>query len=216
MHITFRTVDTSEIGRAHEWHREFASANDAIYPRSKEQFLQLALDRYVWCAVSTDDEYLAMSYANYDDVKNEWEIGGLMVADKMRGKGLGTIMMRVPLAHMLFNEQPLTWTLPPKIVAHVLTGNDAPRKIIPEVGFAFAEHVTIPPEALPGLRVSDDGMIHGDEFHFEIPDGLTSLADWTAGWNDTLKDGTRAEIDLLEGNTLDDWTVAIRDMAART
>lgn len=212
LHIVFRIVDTQEIGRAHVWHSEFAAANDAIFPRTEAKFFELAMARCLWCAVSSDDHYLAMSYANFDD--GAWEIGGLMVDPEMRGKGVGTIMMRLPLAHLLFTEQPLSWTPRPPILTHVLKGNEAPRRIIPEVGFEFEKPVRVPPSAVPGLKVEADGWVHGDEFHLATPEALLRLADWAGSWTGRLRDGTSAEIDLLDGTTMNDWSAAFRDMAA--
>lgn len=214
MHINFRIVDNTEIGRAFAWHRAFAEANEAIYPRDRTTFADMVYDRSVWCAISPDDEYQALSYAAFSEANDEWEIGGLMVSDAMRGKGLGRIMMRLPLANMLFNEQPLSWDPVPKIVAHVLASNDAPRRIIPEVGFIFHHHVEIPAEVLPGLKADEDGFIRGDEFHLKIPDALHNLADWCDNWDGKLSDGTDASIDLLPRVTLADWAAAFRSMAS--
>lgn len=214
MQITFRAVDTSEIGRAHKWHEDFAAANDALYPRTAAHFLELAMDQCVWGAISSNDEFLAMSYANFDEAENKWEIGGLMVAPEARGAGLGSIMMRLPLAHMLFSENPLALDPPPTIVTHVLHGNESPRRIIPSVGFDFSHAVAIPGSAMPGMRTSEDGNVHGDEFHLKIPGALLELADWAEGWNGILRDGTDGHIDLLPGYSLELWATAFRAMAA--
>lgn len=216
MQITFRAIDSSEIGRAHKWHEDFAAANEALYPRTASHFLELAMDRCVWGAVSSDDEYLAMSYANFDDDKNEWEIGGLMVTPDARGKNLGSIMMRLPLAHMLFTENPLALDPAPTIVTHVLHGNDHPRRIIPSVGFEFSHDVTIPGSAMPGMKTDDDGNVRGDEFHLKVPDALIQLAEWAEKWDGKLRDGTSARIDLFHGYSLDLWASAFRDMATMT
>ena len=215
MQITFRAIDTTEIGRAHQWHEDFASANEALYPRTASHFLQLAMDRCVWGAVSSDDEFLAMSYANFDDDKYEWEIGGLMVAQDARGKNLGSIMMRLPLAHMLFTEDPLARDPAPAIVTHVLRGNEHPRRIIPSVGFEFSHEVAIPGSAMPGMKTSEDGNVYGDEFHLKVPEALVQMAEWAEGWNGRLRDGTSAHIDLFPGHSLDLWASAFREMATR-
>lgn len=210
---TFRIVDTSEVGRAHAWHSGFAAANDAIFPRTEKVFFNLTLDRNVWCAITDDDEIVGMSYANVSDDAKEVEIGGLMVSAKTRGRGIGDLMMRLPLVHFLVTERPLRWERPPTIVAHALEGNEMPRGIIARAGFEFHEEVRIPPEALPGLRVGDDGMVHGDEFHLKLPEALHHLADWLDGWRDVLKDGSPATIGILEGESLADWATVLRSMA---
>lgn len=215
LQIEFRAFDTSEIGRAHKWHEDFAATNDALFPRTAQHFLELAMNRCVWGAISSNDEFLAMSYASFDEAKHEWEIGGLMVSPEARGKGLGTLMMRLPLAHVLFTEDPLANTPPPAIVTHILKGNQDPRSIVPAVGFGFHGHVSIPSEAVPGLRADENGIVHGDEFHLILPDALISLAEWAESWNGVLHDGTPASIDLLPGYSLGMWAEAFRDMAVR-
>lgn len=172
----------------------------------------MVFGRQVWCAIDSEDEYLALSYAAFDEGENVWEIGGLMVAASARGKGLGLIMMRLPLGQTLMNERPLSSTPPAKIVAHVLAGNDDPRRIIPAAGFAFSHSVTIPNEALPGLRHDADGFIRGDEFHLELPQAVIDLADWCDSWDQKLRDGTPATVDLTDGLNLNDWARAFRKM----
>jgi GNAT superfamily N-acetyltransferase len=211
LHLTFRIVDNTEIREAFDWHRAFAEAHDAIYPRDRNTFGDLVYDRCVWCAVCPDGAIKAMSYAAFSH--DEWEIGGLMVHDEMRGKGLGRVMMRLPLVHMLVNEQPFASEPQPLIVAHVLRGNDAPRRIIPEVGFEFAKAVEIDSLYLPGLKADEDGMVRGDEFHFPMPSGLIKLADWCESWDGTLADGSDSTVDFLGGLTLRDYGGALREAA---
>lgn len=212
--ITFRIVDTSEVGRAYAWHADFAAANDAIFPRTERAFGEMALDRLVWCAITDTDHIVGMSYANVKDDLSEVEIGGLMVDATMRGKGLGDVLMRLPLAHLLVNEQPLAWSPAPTILTHALKDNHLPRGIIGRVGFRFATDVTIPGAMLPGLRTESDGNVHGTEFHLAIPDGLHSVADWLGAWTGKLNDGSDCQIDMREGERLSDWADAIRGMAA--
>ena len=210
--ITFRIVDNSESRRAHQWHRAFASRHDAIYPRDERTFSNLVYDRSVWCAETSDGDYLAMSYAAFAEPEQQWEIGGLMVSEEARGKGLGSIMMRLPLVHMLVNEQPLAQTPRPRIVTHILAGNLGPRNIVPAVGFARTCSVEIPAAALPGLKADADGIIRGDEYDLAVPSALTSLSAWCDGWNGTLADGSAATIEFLEGSGIQDWAEALRSM----
>jgi GNAT superfamily N-acetyltransferase len=211
--INFRIVDPSELDSAHDWHMAFAQAHEAIYPRDRKTFEQLIADRCVWCAVDSHGEYQAMAYAAFSEEDNIWEIGGLMVSSAMRGKGLGRIMMRLPLAHLLFNENPFKSETPPTIVAHVLASNNAPRSIISEMLFEKHHSVEIPAQHLPGLKADPDGFIRGDEFHLKIPDALLNLADWCDSWDERLLDRSQATIDLLSGVTRHAWASAFRDMA---
>jgi len=210
---TFRIVDTSEVGRAHAWHSGFAAANDAIFPRTAKAFYDLTRDRSVWCAITDDDEIVGMSYASMSDDETEVEIGGLMVSAKTRGRGIGDVMMRLPLVHFLVMERPFRSERPPTIVAHALRGNEMPGRIITRAGFEFHDEVCIPPEVLPGLRTGADGMVHGDEYRLKLPDALHHLADWLDGWNDVLRDGSSAAISTLPDETLADWATVLRSMA---
>lgn len=214
MSTVFRIVDTSEIGRAHAWHSAFAAANDAIFPRTKDMFFDLARDRNLWCAITDEDDIVGMSYAAMNPEETEVEIGGLMVASETRGRGIGDYMMRLPLIHFLVMERPLRWEHPPTIVTHVLAGNEMPRRIIERAGFAHAKPVTIPPEVLPGLRTGADGMVHGDEYHLRLPDALSELADWIDEFDGTLRNGSPCSIELLEGESLGDWATVLRSEAA--
>lgn len=137
-----------------------------------------------------------------------------MVSEAMRGKGLGRAMMRLPLIDTLVLQQPLAWDQPPRIVTHVLAGNDAPRRIIPAAGFRYDRPVEIPAEALPGLKADVDGIIRGDEFSLDVPAGLLGLADWCEGWTGKLLDGTDATVDLVDDLDLADWGTMLREIAA--
>jgi hypothetical protein len=208
--VTFRILDTSEVGRAHAWHAGFAAANDAIFRRTEQEFYDLALDRCLWCAITEEDEILAISYIHATSGERSIEVGGLMVAVQTRGQGIGEAMMRFPLIHFLANERPLRWSPRPTIVAHVLAGNDGPLKIIEGSGFRHFKTDTWPPGG--GLRTGPDGMVHGDEFHFDPTNGLEMLAQWVGAWSGALKNGTAAEVKLLEGESIADWPMLLRSM----
>lgn len=155
-----------------------------------------------------------MCYGCFDESKWEWEFGGLMVDESTRGKGLGAVLLRLPLAHILFSEDPLAWSRRPNFVTHVLAGNNAPRRIIPEAGFHHHVAVKIPGSALPGLPTDAEGFVHGDEYRLSIPQALKDLAVWCEHWENKLRDGTGAHINLLEGITLKMWADALKGMAA--
>jgi GNAT superfamily N-acetyltransferase len=212
LRVTFRILDTSEVGRAHAWHSGFASANDAILPRTEQQFYDLALDRSLWCAITDEDEILGMSYLSVSGDNKKIEVGGLMVAKKTRGQGIGDAMLRLPLIHFLVNERPLRWEPQPCILTHVVAGNDDPVRIIERCGFKFAFSDSWPAEELPGLRTGDDGKVHGHEFHLVIPDGVQELAKWMQSWNGKLRDGTDAEIKMLEDESIEDWAGILSSM----
>ena len=122
--------------------------------------------------------------------------------------------MRLALAHILLEENLLS-DPQVRIVAHVLKANPMPRNIIEQqLRFAHAKPVSIPQEALPGLRADPDGIIRGDEFQLSRPATLLALADWARSWSGKLSDGHVADIELRNGISLSDWALALEDLAA--
>lgn len=173
----------------------------------------MAMERQLWCAITDDDDIVGMSYANVSEDLTEVEVGGLMVDPSTRGKGVGDVLMFLPLAHFLVNEQPLSWDIPPRIITHTLRDNLMPRGIIARVGFRHDRDVVIPGSALPGLRTEPDGNVHGVEFLFEVPGGLRSVAGWLGDWSGVLRDGSPATIEMRPGEQLSDWASAVGEMA---
>ena len=212
--ILFSAIDYEECVGAYHWHRGFAGADDALFPRQHESFQDLVMQGSVWAARSANGDYLALAYAALDLSNKECEIGGLMVAAQARGKGLGSIMMRLALAHSLLEENVLE-DPNMRVVAHVLKSNNAPRGII-ENGLRFraAKPVEIPSRMLPGLRHDPDGFIRGDEYELVKPDSLTALAEWARSWDGSLS-GDVADIELRDGVTMELWRDALAELAAR-
>lgn len=213
--ITFRIIDHHEVGHAYAWHIEFASADHAIFPRGEEEFGNLALDRCLWGAFNPDGRLLGLSYIKIETNRKSIEVGGLMVSASARGKGIGGVLMRLPIAHLLVNEQPLDWKTQPTILTHVLKDNENPLGVIRDCGFICAKDVKIPADQLPGLRASEDGFVHGLEFHFDIPSALVSLATWLKDWSGTLRDDDPCAVDLREGDSLDIWGDIILSIAKK-
>lgn len=211
--ITFKIVDHNQVGLAYLWHKEFANADDAIFPRSEEEFDALALDRCLWGAFDESKKIVGLSYIKVENNRKIIELGGLMVSTDFRGKGLGEALLRLPLAHLLINEQPLKWTPVPTILTHALQDNSNPQNIIMKCGFEFAKTVKIPADCLPGLRSRDDGFIYGNEFHLKFPEALLSLSSWLRKWDGTLRDGLNAIVDLREGDSLSSWADLVQSMA---
>ena len=212
--ILLSAIDYDECIAAYNWHRGFAGANDALFPRSRENFEDLVMNGSVWAARSPSGDYLALAYASFNETDKECEIGGLMVAAQTRGKGLGTLVMRLALAHALLEENLLA-DPDVRIVAHVLASNQMPRRIIEDqLRFVHSRVVEIPAEALPGLKADEDGFIRGDEFELSRPGTLLALAQWARSWDGKLADGHVADIELRSGITLAHWAEALEDIAA--
>lgn len=213
MSVTFRIVDTSELGRVHAWHTDFAAANDAIFPRSRDEFEELARDRCLWCAITSDDHIAGLSYVSVSSDLREIEVGGLMVDQAMQGSGIGECLFKLPLIHLMVNERPTHWQPIPVILTHVLVGNDAPRKLIENTGFRFFKNDRWPSSELPGLRTQEDGMVHGDEFHLPLPESLFAFADWMGAWTGILRNQQDATIVMLEGESHLIWSDILRELA---
>lgn len=212
--ILLSAIDFDECKAAYGWHRGFAGANDALFPRSRDRFEELVMEGSVWAAREHSGDYLALAYASYNEIEKECEIGGLMVAVQARGKGLGTLVMRLALAHIVLEENLLS-DPNVRVVAHVLKANPMPRNIIEsQLQFVHARQVEIPQEALPGLRADPDGIIRGDEFELSNPKTLLALAEWAKSWTGKLADGHVADIELRNGISLLDWAAALEDLAA--
>ena len=135
-----------------------------------------------------------------------------MAATPERGRGIGSIIMRLTLGHLLFMEDPLDRG--EKVIAHVHAENDDPRPIIEEkLKFRLSGKIEAPGSDFPGLRTNDAGMVEGDEFELVKPDTLSALADWCDTWDGKLKDGANTQVLLSDGTTLSMWADAFHDMA---
>lgn len=212
--ILFSAVEAEDCIAAYQWHRGFSGANDALYPRDHDSFQSMVLDGSVWAAKDTSGDFLALAYSTYDECNKVCEIGGLMVAAQARGSGVGSSIMRLTLGHALVEEN-LLGIPKARVVAHVLKGNEAPLNIIRNaLKFHHVRSVAIPASELPGLRADNDGMVHGDEFELTKPDTIEALADWTRNWPTTLRENP-AHVELRSGVTIEDWTDALEDIAAK-
>ena len=214
--IRIALVTPAEAKKAFAWHKNFADAHAAIYPRKAEQFYQFIEDRWVWAAKDDSGKFVGMVYAAFDDEHRQWEVGGLMVAEAYRKEwGLGTLLMRVALGHTLFEQDPLHAEPPEHLIAHVLYGNDAPRKIIQkQLGFKHDHAVSIHESLLEGLPTCDQGFVHGDEFIWDVPRGLKLLVRWADTWTGELRNGERAEIRFRYGVGIEKWAAAFAEWAA--
>ena len=211
--VTFAIVDPEQGREAYQWHRGFAATDEHIFPRPWELYQRLAYDGCVMCARDAQSDYLGLAYFSREEGSPAtWEIGGLMVSIKTRGSGIGTVLGFLTLAHVLFEEDPLSRG--ESVIAHVHAENDKPRKLLSDrMRFAFSRRLKIPGAALPGLKPNAEGFVEGDELKLTRPDALLALAEWCESWTSTLLEGRRAEIGLREGTSLTMWAQAFRQMA---
>ncbi|KLO25280.1 hypothetical protein ABW17_30190 [Mycobacterium nebraskense] len=127
MTVVFAHVAPEDAAEAFDWHRAFAEADEHIFPRSWDEFEQLANDWELVCA-RENGEIVGLCYYTLDG--GTWEIGGLMVHRSQQGRGVGSTLMRITLGNLLFDLDPLSRG--ESIISHVHRDNNAPRKIIVE------------------------------------------------------------------------------------
>ena len=211
MTVSIRHVHPAEAADAFEWHRQFAASDDHIFPRQWDDFRRMAADLELVAATEAG-EFVGLCYYTQDPKSQEWEVGGLMVAQSQRGRRLGAALWCITLGNLLIDIDPIE--LGESVIAHVIKSNPAPRAIITDLTkFHHRQDLEIPGEVLPGLKTEEDGKVHGDEFEMTVPDTLIALAEWCEEWTGLLGDGTDAVVDLREGLTLLDWAEGFREMA---
>jgi len=138
-----------------------------------------------------------------------------MVATQERGKGIGSIIARLTLGHVLFAEDPLNRV--ESVIAHVHAENDKPRLLLEKaLKFRLSQRINVPGSELPGLRTNAAGEVEGDEFELVKPKTLVALAQWCDTWNGRLKDHREAQIILSPGTSLSMWASAFHDMASHS
>jgi hypothetical protein len=216
--ITFSLIDPEEWREAYAWHREFVSTNDLVFPRTMEEYERLAADGQIWCARDDGKKFLGLAYFKLGMSECRklpaWEIGGLMVHESARKRGVGSAVVCLTLGHVLFEHDPMMREQ--LVVAHVHAENKpGPRPIFQNLlQFAHECDVKIPEKLLPGLRAKD-GFVVGDEFILSKPATLKSLATWCRAWSGKLKDGEPTKIEIREGVSLELWAQAFTEMASR-
>jgi hypothetical protein len=209
MTVVIGHVDPDDARDAFFWHQGFSASDEHLFPRTWSHYEQLADNYQLVCAREDADKYLGLCYYTEDDGK--WEVGGLMTAANQRGRSLGSILTVVALGDLLIDEDPLANG--ESVISHVHEENKATRRMITDrLKFAFSRRIEVPGKDLPGLKTNAKGMVVGDEFKL-TKDSLVTLADWCDNWDDQLRDGTPARIDLRESLTLGQWSEAFREMA---
>lgn len=133
-----------------------------------------------------------------------------MVATSERGNGVASNLFKLVLAHLLFEEDPLSRG--ETVVAHVHSGNQDPRPLIQHsLRFTFAKSIKVPGDILPGLAVDSEGFVTGDEFHIS-PDSLSALSQWASALPSVLKDLRPMRIEFRDGITPEMWSQAFAEM----
>jgi len=215
--MDFNAIPPGDGLLAYQWHSGFAAANQNLLPRTEAQFQQFVLDGQVWTA-KDERGYAGFVYcvpdSNASGAAESWELGGLMVASREKGQGIGSILARLVLIDLLVSENPLSRG--EKIIAHVLASNREPRNLIEDaLKFTRRDPVYIPGDLLPGLPVNADGCVEGDVYELCDVTAIVSLADWCTNAPANLKDGRQVNIKLPRGYTLQKCSESLRVLASK-
>jgi hypothetical protein len=209
--MRFSIVEQQDAHDAYQWHRGFAANYEFIFPRTWPDYERLILDRQVWCAREVDD-FVGSAYFAFDEATGTWEIGGIMVAQPERASGVGGILARLTLGHVLVMENPIKRGH--LVIAHVHVDNKAPIGLLTSaLKFKMPEQPQeFPGARLRGLRKNDRGNVEGYELSMSVPDTVNALAEWCERWDGKLKDGREAEVMLPSDDSLAKWSQALRSM----
>jgi hypothetical protein len=210
--VTFAIVDPEQGREAYQWHRGFAGANANVYGRPWADYEKMAARGEVFCAVDEHDDYLGLCYFHFEKKKKAWELGGMMVSQRERGRGIGGVLGRVTMGHVLFEEDP--FARGETVMARVVEQNADPRAIL-EGGAAFqkkAGALHVPAKELPGVAADADGYVTGDQYDVDKQVALAILSSWAGEWQGALKDGTPADIRFRPGVSIELWARAFKAM----
>jgi hypothetical protein len=214
--MDFNAIPPGDVLLAYNWHSGFAAANQNLLPRTEAQFRQFVLDGQVWAA-RDERGYAGFIYCvperNAGGAAESWELGGLMVASREKGQGIGWILASLALIDLLISENPLSRG--ERIIAHVLASNREPQKLLEKtLKFTRRDSVFIPGHRLPGLPVNSDGCVEGEVYEFCDITAIQCLADWCIKAPSQLKDGRQVSITLPRGYTLQNCAVTLRALAS--
>jgi GNAT superfamily N-acetyltransferase len=205
----FLQIPTTSAEEAFAFHLSIASSNEHIWPRTEEQIKQFSDDGELFgVREATSGEFVALCYATLEG--NEWELGGLLVADSVQGLGLGTALVRFALAYTIATQRP--WFYGQEVIAHVHEANQDPRNLLKRVGFEQFDKVEIPGDQAPAsMKRNAEGKLVGDKFRFP-PHAVAELSRWfNEDFRGTLADGATQIIFEARTGGLDSLREALRE-----
>ncbi|MDP2345305.1 MAG: hypothetical protein Q8O67_30455 [Deltaproteobacteria bacterium] len=214
--MTFSIVDPEQGREAYQWHRGFSGASTNVYGRPWVDYEKMAARGEVFGAVDENDDYLGLCYFHFEKRKKAWELGGMMVSQRERGRGIGGVLGRVTMCHVLFEEDP--FSRGENIIARVIESNADPRGMLEtnvNEASAFkkdAGAMNVPAADLAGVTANAAGYVVGDQYNIDQQVALLGLSEWCKGWESKLKDGTLADIRMRPGITTQVWERAFRAM----
>src|SRR5688572_7625605 len=116
--FTFSVVSSAEVGTAYAFHKGVAGSDEHIWPRTREQLETYAKDNSLFGARRTETgEFVGLSYIKRDSDTEPYELGGLTVAEALQKSGIGEMLARFALAHVMVFDDP--WSTKQDVIAHV-------------------------------------------------------------------------------------------------
>lgn len=194
--FVFSQVPSTSAARAFAFFKSVQSTDSHIWPRTEEDIHRYATEGALFgIRRKESDEFVGLCYAVLNPGETEFEIGGLIVASTTQKLGLGTILTRFAVAHVIANERP--WHYQRSIIAHIHESNLAPRNIFDKSWFTYLETEIVPEEVAPSsMKRNAEGKLVGDKLLFPRH-AVRRLSKWlNEEFNGALLDGSIIEIDL--------------------
>ena len=159
MHILIRQAEQSEALLIHRL--LYSPPHPNLRERSPGEIARLIEEGFLFVAEDADgNELIAASYIADED--NRFEFGGVFVRKDRRGHGL---LMWLGLSCIL--TVLLTQEEGAEVIAHVVKGNDGPRKGLEKLGFVSGKLEQVPQASLSGLSHMDadsQGFVHATTY----------------------------------------------------
>lgn len=159
-------VPLNQADEAFAFHLTVAQTDEHIWPRTSQDLQHFAEEGLLFGARRADtttQELVALCYVKREG-ESEYEIGGLAVASEFQKIGIGTLLIRFALAHVIVYESPLQNQ--ESIVAFVHESNNSPRGLLKILGF----EQTGSPVEVPGATAPlDEAKYSGQRCGPQIP-----------------------------------------------
>jgi hypothetical protein len=185
----FFQIPSTSANKAFLFFESIQLSDDHLWPRTREEIYHFAVEGELFgIRASTTEEFVGLCYASLNKEETEYEIGGLIVADIAKNLGLGTILTRFAVAHVIANERP--WLYKRKIISHIHQANNDPRNIFARSWFEQIGSEPVPEEiAPPSMKRNAEGKLVGDKFEFPRT-AVPQLSKWlNEEFNGLLRDG---------------------------
>ncbi len=213
--VSFSQVRSVEAAEAFAFHERISRSDTHIWPRTREQLSRLAGDGLLFGARLTKSrEIVGLCYLTADELEEEWEIGGLTIAQDFQHLGIGTFLVRFAIAHALAFDAAPDDKAVRRVIAFVHEENQAPRILLDKLGFIWVDKIEVPAADAPAsMKRNAAGNLVGDKFLF-APAGLRLLSRWLDGFEGKIHaDGPAAIIEIAPPVTLDHLREALNQLA---